>query len=40
MCQMSLWKNNHDFSGIVLHSQWDRAWDRQSYGWVWTEDPE
>lgn len=38
MCQMSLWKNN--FSGIVLHSQWGRAWDRQSYGWLWTEDPE
>lgn len=25
---------------IVLHSQWGRAWDRQSYGWVWMEDPE
>lgn len=31
MCQMSLWKNSHDFSGIVLHSQRGRAWDRQSY---------
>lgn len=40
MCQTSLWKNNHDFNGIVLHSQWGRAWDRQSYGWVWTEDPD
>lgn len=27
MCQTTLWKNNHYFSGIWLHSQWGGTWD-------------